>query len=125
MSEREENSRAKMKDGSNDTSVAKQTPDNRTRAVGQFSYSFVRSPAKLLSIFLSIVLIALGLVAWKWPAYRFLAILFGSSLLAILTFWMLPKWQVTHLTADPSGAFENENEARKTLAQIIGDVAPL
>jgi hypothetical protein len=52
-----------------------------------------------------------------------LTILCGIAVLVVLTLWLLPIWQVSRskgLTA--ANRFDRENEARKTLAQIIGGV---
>jgi hypothetical protein len=50
-------------------------------------------------------------------------LLFVIALLVVLALWWLPKLQATH---SPGSAVENqfdrENEARKTLAQIIGGI---
>ncbi len=53
-------------------------------------------------------------------------ILFGLILIALLVFLliMIPKWQASKFT-DQKERFNNENEARKTLAQIIGGAAIL
>jgi hypothetical protein len=50
-------------------------------------------------------------------------ILFATALLVVLALWWLPKLQVARsqgLTSD--NRFDRENEARKTLAQIVGGV---
>jgi hypothetical protein len=40
-----------------------------------------------------------------------------GALFALLILWLVPKWQVAHLTSlEPRDLFEQENEARKTLA---------
>jgi len=44
------------------------------------------------------------------------------SFLVLLALWKLPIWQVANT---PANAFDRENEARKTLAQIIGGIALL
>jgi hypothetical protein len=52
-----------------------------------------------------------------------LTVLYGTAVLVVLTLWLLPVWQVSRserVTAD--NRFDRENEARKTLAQIIGGV---
>jgi hypothetical protein len=52
--------------------------------------------------------------------------LFGAALLASLLLWLVPKWQVRRLKPlQPKELFEQENEARKTLSQIIGGVVVL
>jgi hypothetical protein len=57
----------------------------------------------------------------------FLAILIAAVL--IVTLWFVPKWQVTLIPGwrvlDPELRFDKENEARKTLAQILGGSAIL
>ena len=45
------------------------------------------------------------------------------GILVVLALWLLPKWQVARSQGLTSGnRFDRENEARKTLAQIIGGV---
>jgi hypothetical protein len=54
------------------------------------------------------------------------ALLVVTGILAVFLLWKLPKWQAAHsagLTDD--NRFDRENEARKTLAQIIGGVVLL
>ncbi len=50
-----------------------------------------------------------------------LALAFGGAIL--LALWLGPKLQVFRLTADPVVRFDKENEARKTLATVIGGFA--
>jgi hypothetical protein len=52
------------------------------------------------------------------------AAIVGGGLL-ILTFIWLPKWQAARLDLKRQAQFEAENEARKTLAEIIGGLAIL
>jgi hypothetical protein len=52
------------------------------------------------------------------------AAIVGGCLL-ILTFILLPKWQATRPDLTAQARFEVENEARKTLAEIIGGLAIL
>jgi Pentapeptide repeats (8 copies) len=48
-------------------------------------------------------------------------ILGTAAISVIISLWILPKWQVRHLRAiSDEERFDRENEARKTLAQIIG-----
>jgi hypothetical protein len=51
----------------------------------------------------------------KWT----LPILVAISLFALIL-WKIPKWQVPSACLSPKECFELENEARKTLAQILG-----
>jgi len=39
----------------------------------------------------------------------------------VLVLWVLPKWQ-THFINEPKDRFSSENEARKTVAQILGSL---
>jgi uncharacterized protein YjbI with pentapeptide repeats len=65
----------------------------------------------------------------KWPGWNRLAR--GAGILALtlgapFALWRVPKWQVAdfkNLTREQR--FDRENEARKTLAQIIGGIAVL
>jgi Pentapeptide repeats (8 copies) len=48
-------------------------------------------------------------------------LLFGVALVVVFTLWWLPKWQATRSPGlSDENRFDRENEARKTLAQIIG-----
>ena len=50
-------------------------------------------------------------------------LLFGIALLVVLTLWWLPKRQAAHSPGlSDENRFDRENEARKTLAQIIGGI---
>jgi hypothetical protein len=75
-----------------------------------------------------------GLAAWRrfklsetlsglFPNLLLALFITGVAVVMILLLWLLPKWQVARseaLTDDKR--FDRENEARKTLAQIIGGV---
>jgi hypothetical protein len=53
-------------------------------------------------------------------------LIIASGLLFVGVLWFVPKWQTKNLYDDKlSSVFEAENEARKTLAQILGGVALL
>jgi hypothetical protein len=56
--------------------------------------------------------------------YYLAAAIVGGCLL-ILTFILLPKWQAARSELTGQARFEAENEARKTLAEIIGGAAIL
>jgi len=45
------------------------------------------------------------------------------SAMALVIVWVVPKIQVSGLKADGLDRFEQENEARKTLATIVGGAA--
>ena len=47
----------------------------------------------------------------------------GVALIGTALMWQLPKWQVTGLGLSVETRFDKENEARKTLAQILGGLA--
>jgi hypothetical protein len=48
------------------------------------------------------------------------------ALLGLLMLWKGPQWQVAHVTGlDPKERFDRENEARKTLATILGGIVLL
>ena len=50
-------------------------------------------------------------------------ILGALAILFTLALWFLPKWQVSHsLGTTSENGFERENEARKTLAQVLGGI---
>jgi hypothetical protein len=50
-------------------------------------------------------------------------LLVGLALALVLMLWLIPKWQVRSVSSDPIERFKQANEARKTLAQIIGGLA--
>jgi hypothetical protein len=80
----------------------------------------------LLQLLASALLIGLTGAAWLWPEYRFLICVAAGTLLGILALWLVPKWQVARLKLmDPRDLFQQENEARKTLAQVIGGILVL
>ena len=85
----------------------------------------------LVALFLGIALIVLLRLAaprsWILAHPPFLLetlLLIGLGVvLVILALWLLPKWQVARLKGlRVENRFDRENEARKTLAQIIGGV---
>jgi len=51
---------------------------------------------------------------WLWP------LLILGGIISVLLFWKLPGWQVSRSNATDENRFDRENEARKTLAQIVG-----
>lgn len=61
------------------------------------------------------------------PSRQPLVLILGAaSILSILILWKIPQWQVRGLgTLEPTARFTSENEARKTIAQIIAGVAIL
>jgi hypothetical protein len=75
-------------------------------------------------------------VTWSFPAWLVAAFtvlqqnlllvgVLGLGLVVLILLWGLPKWQAARLGLPPKERFELENEARKTLAQIIGGAAIL
>src|ERR1035438_1185774 len=59
----------------------------------------------------------------RWNLTIFLATV---ALLAALCLWKIPQWQTRKLTdLRPKERFDSVNEARKTLAQILGGIALL
>jgi Pentapeptide repeats (8 copies) len=76
-------------------------------------------------------LLAMTIVLWSLPGWLLAALtllerhlplvgVLGGGLTILMLLWGLPKWQATRLDLPPKERFELENEARKTLAQIIG-----
>jgi len=50
----------------------------------------------------------------------------ASAILALAIFWKVPQWQVGHVRRlDAKARFDRVNEARKTLATILGGIALL
>ncbi len=55
-----------------------------------------------------------------------IAILTAISVLLLAAVWFLPKWQASRSAGTtPDNGFERENEARKTIAQIVGGIVLL
>lgn len=74
------------------------------------------------------ILVVGGLVyiVLKIPSARLVTGVIGVAIMAAFTLWRVPKWQVSNLAdLSRSDLFEQENEARRTLAQIIGGVVLL
>jgi uncharacterized protein YjbI with pentapeptide repeats len=84
---------------------------------GPFSVAFVIAIALGILIAKSITLLYLSI----W----FVFALILASIVIFLGLWLIPKIQVKHFTDEPQKRFELENEARKTIAQIIGGAAIL
>jgi hypothetical protein len=62
----------------------------------------------------------------KMPNGRFAISLLGAGLLVTIILLKGPKWQLANLKGlTPDQLFDKENEARKTLAQIIGGILVL
>jgi hypothetical protein len=54
------------------------------------------------------------------------ALLVAVGILLILLLWLFPKWQVRSIVGlDSKDRFDRENEARKTLSQIVGGLVLL
>ena len=127
MSEQEQNPHDEVGQQSGESIAVPQSPNSSAQARRALT-SRLRSislPMRLLLLSLSMVLL-LAMVAWRWPASRLVIGALGGTLVALLMLWLIPKWQVAHLTSlQPSDLFEQENEARKTLAQIVGGILVL
>jgi len=82
--------------------------------------------SKLFWLITAIIFIVLVDLYLKIPNQRFGIALLGSGLLIAIVLQKGPKWQVAHLKdLKPEELFQQENEARKTLAQIIGGILVL
>jgi Pentapeptide repeats (8 copies) len=69
--------------------------------------------------------LVLKIRAWQQnpSPVRLFIVIAALILVAILTLWLLPRWHVARSSGVSSNnRFDRENEARKTLAQIIGGV---
>jgi hypothetical protein len=89
----------------------------------------------LLAIVVVLWIFSAPIVQWSRPAQSFDAVAFlgghlfivaivGSCLLVLALIW-LPKWQAARPELTPQAQFEVENNARKTLAEIVGGAALL
>jgi uncharacterized protein YjbI with pentapeptide repeats len=90
----------------------------------------------LLLILGLFALLAITVFLWRVPAWplavmavlqRHLLLIgmLGAGLAILILLWGLPKWQAARPDLTPQDRFTVENEARKTLAQIIGGAAVL
>jgi len=62
------------------------------------------------------------LVGWLQPNPRIVLIV-GLAVAFLLVIWLVPRWQVGSIYRLPKDRFQQVNEARKTLAQILGGLA--
>jgi uncharacterized protein YjbI with pentapeptide repeats len=68
-------------------------------------------------------LAAIGLVVLlrRFPSTRIPAAVIAACIFSILLLWLFPRWQLRSVTGlEPKDRFDRENEARKTLSQILG-----
>jgi hypothetical protein len=78
---------------------------------------------KTLVWVLAPILLALALtfVLRKFPALRIPTFALAISIFLVVLLWLFPKWQVRSIVGlDSKDRFDSENEARKTLSQILG-----
>ena len=69
----------------------------------------------------AILTVALAFVLRKFPFLRLATALVATSVFLIVLLWLFPKWQVRSIVGlDSRDRFDRENEARKTLSQILG-----
>jgi Pentapeptide repeats (8 copies) len=88
-----------------------------------FQRRLAASGKSLLGAVLTIVL---AVILRKFPLLRLPTALVATSIFVILLLWLLPKWQIRHVVGlDSSSRFDRENEARKTLSQILGGLVLL
>jgi len=74
----------------------------------------------------AVLTIALLGVIWLLLSDWFLPLGLGTGVLFALALWKLPQWQVGSVKdLEPKERFDRENEARKTLATILGGAAVL
>src|ERR1700733_5110049 len=79
-------------------------------------------PKAMTAIFgASLLAIAIAENLQKSPKLRGPVAIVGASIFLATVLWQFPRWQVSNLPAsDPKERFAIENEARKTLSQIVG-----
>jgi uncharacterized protein YjbI with pentapeptide repeats len=103
------------------------------------AFSAIAKHWKVLALILGAILLALVITAWRLPSplRKFLkwpfpthpvtgVLLVATSVFLILLLWLFPKWQVRSVAGlEPKDRFDRENEARKTLSQILGGLVLL
>jgi len=97
-------------------------------AILKRTFSAISNRWKALAwIFVAILLaLALVLVLRKFPTLRIPTTAVAVSVFLILLLWQFPKWQVRSVVGlDSKDHFDRENEARKTLSQILGGLVLL
>ena len=82
--------------------------------------------SRVLPGLLVITLVAMAVLAFFFPDRTVAFALAGTAILVAAILWYVPKLQIAHLKSlDPQERFSHENEARKTLAQIVGGIVVL
>jgi hypothetical protein len=90
------------------------------------------------TMLVAVALAVVGVASWLWSrdaglwqaALDFFfardavaLLLIVGTVTAILLVWLVPKWQIRRVSSSPERQLELENEARKTVAQIVGGAA--
>src|SRR5262249_32770640 len=79
-----------------------------------------------LIIVATLVLAISAFVSVRLSPLSFVHLMLAAATLSALAIWLIPKWQTRHLRGESAkDRFELENDARKTVAQILGGVALL
>ena len=74
----------------------------------------------------TLVAVVLALLLRRFSFVRLPAALAATSVFLILLLWLFPKWQVRSVPSlEAKDRFDRENEARKTLSQILGGLVLL
>lgn len=79
-----------------------------------------------LAIVIAVTLMAALIAFVRYADQRFAIGISTAALIAGLIVWLMPKWQVAKLQSlGAAELFEQENEARRTMAQIVGGIVIL
>jgi len=106
------------------TNTAASPPDEEINRTDGHAPSRVRYSRNIaLAILVAGALMATFIALVRYPDQRFAVVISVSGLIAGLIVWLVPKWQVVKLRSlSPGDLFEQENEARRTISQIVGGI---
>ncbi len=74
----------------------------------------------------SLIILGIARVLWNFPAWGLPCAIVNVGVLLVILLWQFPKWQVSSVAGlEAKERFDRENEARRTLSQIVGGLALL